>query len=112
MFEQPKSISSLQNADELHRVGVDFVNVNEENDLFLVIDFQEGVLTMPCFVADNKTEKIMRNIMALEQFRYPLEPYICNYIAFLGFLIKTDQDVDLLVKKGKTLYRSSSFITN
>ncbi|XP_019082788.1 PREDICTED: uncharacterized protein LOC104700637 isoform X2 [Camelina sativa] len=42
----------------------------------------------------------MRNLMALEQCHYPLTAYVCNYIAFLDFLIDSEQDVDLLVKKG------------
>ncbi|ESQ39127.1 hypothetical protein EUTSA_v10001766mg, partial [Eutrema salsugineum] len=82
------------------RKSVDFVNVGEENDLSLVIDFQGGILKMPCFTAEDNTEKVIRNLMALEQCHYPFSAYVCNYIAFLDFLIDTEQDVDLLVKKG------------
>ena len=99
--EQPKIIKSLYNADKLDSAGVEFANVGEENDLSLVIVFKGGVLTMPCFTVEENTERVMRNIMTLEQCHYPLSAYVCNYIAFLNFLIDTDADVDLLVKKGK-----------
>ncbi|KAL1211192.1 hypothetical protein V5N11_032657 [Cardamine amara subsp. amara] len=98
--EPPKSIKSLHNADKLDSAGVDFVNIDDKNDLSLVINFEDGILKMPCFTVEDSTERVIRNIMALEQCRYPLFAYVCNYIAFLDFLIDTDQDVDLLVKKG------------
>ncbi|WRX09202.1 Protein of unknown function DUF247 [Theobroma cacao] len=37
--------------------------------------------------------------MAFEQCHYPKEPYICSYIVLLDYLVETDKDVDLLVKK-------------
>uniref|UniRef100_A0A1J3J3K3 UPF0481 protein n=1 Tax=Noccaea caerulescens TaxID=107243 RepID=A0A1J3J3K3_NOCCA len=98
--EPPKSIKSLHNADKLDSAGVDFENVDKENDLTLVIDFKDGVLKMPCFTAEDNTERVMRNLMALEQCHYPFSAYVCNYIAFLDFLIDTEQDVNLLFKKG------------
>ncbi|KAF3557412.1 hypothetical protein F2Q69_00010699 [Brassica cretica] len=94
--EQPKIIKSLYNADKLDSAGVEFANVG---DLSLVIVFKGGVLTMPCFTVEENTERVMRNMMALEQCHYPLSAYVCNYITFLDFLIYTDADVDLLVKK-------------
>ncbi|CAN6994986.1 unnamed protein product [Brassica rapa subsp. trilocularis] len=97
--EQSKIIKSLYNADKLDSAGVEFANVGEENDLSLVIVFKGGVLTMPCFTVEENTERVMRNMMALEQCHYPLSAYVCHYITFLDFLIYTDADVDLLVKK-------------
>lgn len=38
--------------------------------------------------------------MALEQCHYTYAAYVCHYIAFLDFLIDTEQDVELLVNKG------------
>nr|XP_048334796.1 uncharacterized protein LOC125423724 [Ziziphus jujuba var. spinosa] len=46
-----------------------------------------------------QTECIFRNVMALEQFSYPNEPRVCNYIFLLDQLIDTVEDVDLLVDK-------------
>ncbi|CAL9235271.1 unnamed protein product [Arabidopsis halleri] len=98
--EAPKIIKSLHNADKLDSAGVDFMNIDENNDLSLVMSFENGTLKMPCFLAEDSTERVMRNIMALEQCHLPRLAYVCNYITFLDFLIDTEQDVDLLVKKG------------
>ncbi|KAK0582672.1 hypothetical protein LWI29_028383 [Acer saccharum] len=38
--------------------------------------------------------------MALEQCHYPKETHVCNYIAFMDFLINTEKDADLLIEKG------------
>ena len=37
--------------------------------------------------------------MAFEQWQYPSEAYICNYIFLLDSLINTTEDVDLLVEE-------------
>ena len=56
-------------------------------------------LVIPPFVINHGTEHIFRNIMALEQYHYPKEAYICNYIVLLDFLINTRDDAELLVDK-------------
>lgn len=39
--------------------------------------------------------------MALEQCHYPRNILVTNYILFLDYLIESEEDVDLLIKKGK-----------
>ncbi|XP_048335928.2 UPF0481 protein At3g47200-like [Ziziphus jujuba] len=56
-------------------------------------------LKIPQLRIDDNTECIFRNVMAFEQFVYPDEPRICNYIFLLDQLIDTVEDVDLLVDK-------------
>jgi hypothetical protein len=56
-------------------------------------------LEVPPFQIHDHTEAIFRNLMALEQWHYPHNAYICNYVRLLDFLIDTEEDVDLLVKK-------------
>nr|XP_048334397.1 UPF0481 protein At3g47200-like [Ziziphus jujuba var. spinosa] len=56
-------------------------------------------LKIPQLKVQDNTECIFRNVMALEQFVYPDEPRICNYIFLLDQLIDTVEDVDLLVDK-------------
>ncbi|XP_010470042.1 PREDICTED: UPF0481 protein At3g47200-like [Camelina sativa] len=104
LAETPKNITRLASADKLDSAGVDFVNMYEGSDVSLVIKFERGILFLPCFTADDYTERVMRNLMALEQCHYPLTAYVCNYIAFLDFLIDSEQDVDLLVKKGQLIW--------
>ncbi|KAF8099703.1 hypothetical protein N665_0238s0031 [Sinapis alba] len=93
-------IKNLHNADELDSAGIDIVGYKVERGTSFVIKFERGVLTMPCFTARGHTERLWRNIMALEQCHYAYSAYVCNYITFLDFLINTEQDVELLVNKG------------
>ncbi|VVB04136.1 unnamed protein product [Arabis nemorensis] len=98
-FLRKKTIMSLHNANELDSAGVEFVVSKKENES-LVIKFENGILQMPCFMAEDCTERDFRNMMALEQCHYTNTAFVCNYAMFLDFLIDTEQDIDLLVKKG------------
>ncbi|XP_060674830.1 uncharacterized protein LOC107435923 [Ziziphus jujuba] len=56
-------------------------------------------LQFPELSVKDDTECIMRNVMALEQFVYPREPFICNYVFLLDQLISTQGDVQFLIDK-------------
>ena len=68
------------------------------------IEFEEGVLKIPELEVDHSFERLVRNIMALEQCRYPSEAYVCSYIKFMDNLINSAEDVGLLVEKGIILH--------
>ncbi|EOA26181.1 hypothetical protein CARUB_v10019619mg [Capsella rubella] len=93
-----KPMYDMYSADKLDTGGVKFKAV--EDELSVEVKFKNGVLNIPCFLADDDAEMILRNIMALEQCHYPFNAHVCNYIMFLDFLIDTHKDVDLLVEKG------------
>jgi hypothetical protein len=57
------------------------------------------ILKVPQLVIDNETEALFRNLMAMEQCRYPKDTYICNYVLLMDTLITTKDDVRLLVEK-------------
>ncbi|TXG62541.1 hypothetical protein EZV62_009535 [Acer yangbiense] len=57
-------------------------------------------LQIPRITVNDRTEPLIRNVMALEQCHYPKETHVCNYIAFMDFLINTEKDADLLIEKG------------
>ncbi|VVB00836.1 unnamed protein product [Arabis nemorensis] len=97
-LEKKKPIRSLRNADELDSAGVEFVVSKEKSSL--VIKFEDGILTLPCFMVADSTERVFRNMMALEQCHYSNTAYVCNYIDFLDGLIETEKDVELLVNQG------------
>jgi hypothetical protein len=59
----------------------------------------QPILEVPLIVIDDNTEVLFRNLIALEQCHYPLQPYICNYADLLDNLIDSEKDVDLLVEK-------------
>ena len=63
-----KVIRHLYSAAELHRAGIKFkgVDSNCNSDIKL----EKGVLKIPRFEIDTKTEVVVRNIMALEQAHY------------------------------------------
>uniref|UniRef100_A0A6N2MFB8 Uncharacterized protein n=1 Tax=Salix viminalis TaxID=40686 RepID=A0A6N2MFB8_SALVM len=62
------------------------------------ITFDKGVLKIPRLEVDHNFERLIRNIMALEQCCYSSEAYICSYIKFMDHLIDSAEDVGLLVQ--------------
>ena len=64
------------------------------------LEHMQSLLYLPSFAADNRTEDLFRNIMALEQCHYPLKAYLCNYMVLLDHLINTSEDVELLADNG------------
>jgi hypothetical protein len=63
------------------------------------LERMQPILEVPLIVIDDNTEVLFRNLIALEQCHYPLQPYICNYADLLDNLIDSEKDVDLLVEK-------------
>ncbi|WVZ19957.1 hypothetical protein V8G54_007279 [Vigna mungo] len=57
------------------------------------------VLQIPQLKVEDWTERLFRNMVALEQCYYPEQSYITDYVAILDFLVNTGRDVDLLVRK-------------
>ncbi|KAM4081784.1 hypothetical protein ACJW30_11G118500 [Castanea mollissima] len=66
---------------------------------FWCLERMQPLLKFSSIMIDDGAEGLLRNIMALEQCHYPSEPYICNYMLLLDYLIDTSEDVDLLVKE-------------
>ncbi|XVE63302.1 hypothetical protein DITRI_Ditri07aG0009100 [Diplodiscus trichospermus] len=62
-------------------------------------DQSNGELKIPPLRVDNSTESFFANLMFLEKFCYPNDTYICNYILLMQYLIKSVEDVDLLVRR-------------
>ena len=86
------------NSVMLREAGVKF-QVTEDKCL-VNITFEEGVLKIPRLEVDYCFERLVRNIMALEQCCYPFEAYVCSYIKFMDHLIDSAEDVDLLAENG------------
>ncbi|TXG69024.1 hypothetical protein EZV62_003959 [Acer yangbiense] len=104
-------IEDLPCASKLDASGVRFT-CEEKEDRLLDLKFltskggsilpfcKRYELHIPRIMVNDWTEILMRNVMALEQCHYPKETHVCNYIAFLDFLINTEKDADLLLEKG------------
>ncbi|CAF2264828.1 hypothetical protein HID58_013965 [Brassica napus] len=87
----------IQHADKLESGGVQFEAVGEE--FSLNVRFENGCLKMPRLMVDDRLERRLRNIMALEQCHYPFNAHVCSYIFFIEHLIHTTKAADLLVEK-------------
>ncbi|KAG5226361.1 UPF0481 protein [Salix suchowensis] len=82
----------------LRKAGVKFQATQDK--CLVNITFDQGVLKIPRLEIDHCFERLVRNIMAMEQCLYERETYICSYIKFMDHLIDSAEDVGLLVRKG------------
>ncbi|XP_057958672.1 uncharacterized protein LOC131151443 [Malania oleifera] len=88
----------VRNATELHEAGVNFKKGSRNR--LLDVCYASGQLQIPPFRIHDATEIVLRNLIALELCHYQLDSYIIDYIYFMGNLITTPKDVDLLIKNG------------
>ena len=86
----------LYSATQLHEAGVKFKMISSPCLDVSTFKFTNGVLEIPCLELYDETESFIRNVMALEEFRYPTEKYVTDYFIFLDNLINTTKDMDLL----------------
>lgn len=97
-LQTDETIIHLPSATELSEAGVEF-KVNTQSDCLLDLKFSGRVLQIPQLKVEDWTERLFRNMVALEQCYYPEQSYITDYVAILDFLVNTSRDVDLLVRK-------------
>ncbi|OMP00698.1 hypothetical protein COLO4_12435 [Corchorus olitorius] len=105
--EDIKWVDNLCNATKLHEAGVNFKVARYYSGL-LNIDFSKKELIIPPLIVHPYSESHTRNVIALEQCHYPQTAYVSAYIYFLVHLINTEEDVELLVKKGIIINRMGS----
>lgn len=91
-LQQMKSISIRKETDDY--------------DYSLHVAFEEGVLVMSSFHAEEAYETILRNVSAFEQ-SHAVVPFTSNYINFINFLITNEGDVKVLTAEGKNITKSS-----
>ena len=87
----------MYSATQLHEAGVKFEVGTSK--CYYDIKFEKGVLKIPSFQIETRTEVVARNIIALEQTQYIENAYYTDYFNLLDFLIDTKEDVDLLCDK-------------
>ncbi|KAK2985550.1 hypothetical protein RJ640_014150 [Escallonia rubra] len=86
----------IRSAAELKEAGIHFKKGS--SDCLLDIKYTKGVLEIPQIKTDDRTEIVLRNLIALEQCLYPFDTYVIDYIYFMDVLIDSSKDVDLLKK--------------
>nr|GMD30452.1 UPF0481 protein At3g47200-like [Ipomoea batatas]GMD60973.1 UPF0481 protein At3g47200-like [Ipomoea batatas] len=65
------------------------------------IEFKHGVLCIPTLTIEDRTECVLRNLMAYEQYSKDLPQYfVTNYVKFFSGLIDSPRDVEILRRYG------------
>ncbi|KAJ8763214.1 hypothetical protein K2173_025599 [Erythroxylum novogranatense] len=85
-------------ATELHEAGIKFRR-GEKCSVF-DIKFANGVLEIPKLSIEDKTEYLLRNLIAYEQFWKDDICHVIDYIKFIDCLINSNKDVELLCRSG------------
>ncbi|WMV23151.1 hypothetical protein MTR67_016536 [Solanum verrucosum] len=94
------SLMVMPNATELYEAGVSYAKARNTTSLF-DIKFENGLMTIPCFLVADGTETLLRNLIAYEQQSSDVYPtYFSDYTTFMDHLIDSDKDVNLLCQKG------------
>ncbi|XP_059639880.1 UPF0481 protein At3g47200-like [Cornus florida] len=88
----------VRTATELRDAGIKFKK--GKSNCLLDIKHAMKVLEIPQLILSNWTEPLLRNLTVLEQFYYPYDSYIIDYIHFMDNLIDTAKDADLLIQNG------------
>ncbi|MED6184226.1 hypothetical protein PIB30_045398 [Stylosanthes scabra] len=65
-----------------------------------LLTFSRLLQPVPSIRVTAYTEAVLRNLIIFEQCHCMNESYLADYIIALDFLIDTDKDVDLLIKRG------------
>ncbi|KAE9445029.1 hypothetical protein C3L33_23072, partial [Rhododendron williamsianum] len=87
---------TIPTARDLQEVGLSIRKGSSSNKHD--IQYAEGVLTIPQFGVDDDSEFELRNLIAFEMCHCPSDSYIIDYVIFMGTLMDTAQDVDILVQ--------------
>ncbi|KAM7264131.1 hypothetical protein ACFE04_001814 [Oxalis oulophora] len=102
-----KSSRSLKyTAKKLSESKVKFSSIQDGslND----ITFNDRELKLPIFTIDNTTERICCNLMGLEQYQFKENADICSYIMLWHLLIRTTNDVTVLIEDGVLINKLDS----
>ncbi|KAL0323484.1 UNVERIFIED_CONTAM: hypothetical protein Sangu_1967700 [Sesamum angustifolium] len=91
----------LEPVSNLRSEGIKFSSCEHRSNI-LDIEFAKGVLIMPQLVVYDKTESLLKNVMAYEHYQIPCgKPrYVSDYVFFFNCLINTPEDVKWLRRCG------------
>ncbi|KAJ8762730.1 hypothetical protein K2173_012222 [Erythroxylum novogranatense] len=83
-------------ATELHEAGIKFKRVEAKGCSIFDIKFAKGVLEIPKLTIEDRTESLLRNLIAYEQFWKDDIYHVIDYTKFMDCLINSNKDVELL----------------
>eukprot|EP00258_Populus_trichocarpa_P032536 XP_024448555.1 UPF0481 protein At3g47200 [Populus trichocarpa] len=98
-------IKSSHSATKLRQAGVKF-KVPLEHDSLLHVDFRKlgKEFHIPQLEIDGNTERLFRNLMAMEKLLHPGKEYVCHYINLLSILVVKPKDAKLLMENKIVTY--------
>ncbi|KAJ4832169.1 hypothetical protein Tsubulata_008984 [Turnera subulata] len=85
----------IHSAKKLNLVGIKF-NPSRATDTFLDVKFSDGVLEIPTITVDDFICTFFLNCVAFEDCYSYCSKHITCYVIFIGFLIQTPADSELL----------------
>jgi hypothetical protein len=101
-FQAGQLPSRWRQAVQYHDAGIGLVkreyNKHEKHSL-LDIKFSNGIVEVPCFLIDENTESLFKNLIAFEQVDPRFGNDITAYIVFMSQLVSTPEDAVLLAQK-------------
>ncbi|XP_030443356.1 UPF0481 protein At3g47200-like [Syzygium oleosum] len=86
----------IRSASELRRVGIEFKQREASTFLEIKFDRERRTVGIPKVTIDDDLKWILPNMVAFEQCRGQGDGHITAYAAFMGYLIHTANDVQLL----------------
>ncbi|XP_006663362.2 UPF0481 protein At3g47200-like [Oryza brachyantha] len=95
----------MPSAVQLHEARVHFELRKSNGDNLQGVQFERGVLTMPAISVDNSSEKLLLNLMALEQLHPEAGNNVTAFVFFMDNIVDTAEDVALL--KSRHILRSA-----
>lgn len=102
-FQAGELPSRWRQAVQYHDAGVGLVKREYrkyEKHSLLDIKFSNGIVEIPCFLIDENTESLFKNLIAFEQVDPRFGNDITAYIVFMSQLVSTSEDAVLLAQKG------------
>ncbi|KAJ0052157.1 hypothetical protein Pint_02970 [Pistacia integerrima] len=91
---EPTEWEPIPCATKMNEAGIKFTKAYA--DSILDINFKNGVLEIPPLSIQEKTETILRNLISFEQCCPSYLPIVTSYVIFMGNLIDTEKDVEIL----------------
>lgn len=83
-------------AMDLSRTGIKFKVIGTYGLVDIHFDNERGFLSLPCIIVDEDTQTLFLNLMALEKLDIMERNGVSSYVAFMGLLIRSAQDVKVL----------------
>ncbi|WCJ17666.1 hypothetical protein M5689_000067 [Euphorbia peplus] len=97
-FSSTRNITTVvHSARKQQEVGVKLKA--SDDGCMINIKYENGILSIPPLELYDYTERTLRNLIAFEQRAYPEQAYISCYIKFMEYLVKSEDEADLLIHK-------------